>query len=237
MRKSDTERVISENILDHEMLCTLALVNKKWYSAVLKTAMPRRKYLEHCASDTLTSFHVCWHKYGSAYAYWKCDIPFKGDVDFVNDKFNLYFYLIFVRGRNKTLGKHTVQCYPARFYENPLFTESRPFFKGPKKVGFYALGWSSSFLYDDKRYLVEYSLDIYGKKKKLRCFSQVTHFDNINHILSMDYHAKAQSLWPLLQSRGVIKEDAMQKVYGVGGITWRDRCFENISEESASQLR
>ncbi|HSC24655.1 MAG TPA: hypothetical protein VLB80_00360, partial [Candidatus Babeliales bacterium] len=199
-------------LLDHNSLCSLALVDKSWHNKIKATAKSRREYLQKHISEPLIDSQTTWHKYGSAYSYWQNNMKLSKIFAFSGlNRIGIYLQLVFLSG-NATIDQKYLECSPSESLPNPLFNNHKPFFNAEGNVCFHARGWMRSERWGDYGAILEYYLDTYGKNKTLQCFVDIGSCKPLCDFLSYPVLFQA-----FINSRN-ITENESTKIYHVKGI-------------------
>ena len=173
------------SFFSHDIICALALVNKHLNKAVEKSAAQRKIYLatqhSYCnlrQQNSAIYNQTTWHKYNSAYAYWRhCEFVM------TNGTRPITFNLVHFNGNNNSISHHILYCLPTDEYaSHPIFESYRPFFNSKGDACFHAQGrfdlqegaedsaiHSPSF----RPYIFEYSINTKGTKAQLPCYVDI----------------------------------------------------------------
>jgi len=143
------------SIFNHNLVCSLALVNKYINQFIKNTAHIRKQQLEMGYDNHKNKSRLVWHVHGSAYAY----------VYFVPEPMRLLI------NYNYLSAKNFMTCITQQWNNDPhpLLAESNVFFNQNGDACYYASGIINVLGRGKKREIIEYSLSRKGQERRIRC--------------------------------------------------------------------
>src|SRR6266404_5668853 len=183
--KNSTHLQLAQRYFDHDSICALALVNRKWSPFIKETAGHRRQFLasqeeyrkERYGYNAYIYRQTTWHKHNSAYSYWK------EVVNACNEKEEkqIALYLVHLDGNNNIKTKSThIPHLPNLNINRGNSLLQNPYFNNKGNVSYHFYELFPPDLVISYRDLVinEYVLSTKKETEKFNCYVDIMHKNN-----------------------------------------------------------